>query len=154
MFARTVPQNTLSPQTGFTLFELLVVIAILALLSALLPHLTRKNPGFNVRAAARALGADLRLLRNEAVRTANPTELVIKGNAYTLSFEKGTRFGPNGVSFRYVASEPDLLQRPADRLKFYDDGSSSGGQIIVQAGKIHSIVEVNWLDGAVIVREE
>jgi general secretion pathway protein H len=140
--------------SGFTLLELLVVLVILALLGALVPRLTRRTPGLKVRAAATSLAADLRLLRKEATRRRQVTELVVSHHTYALSPGGATRSISPDVLLRYAASEPDFLGRAADRLKFFSDGSSSGGTIILRDGRSQAVVGVKWLDGAIFVHAQ
>jgi general secretion pathway protein H len=150
---QTVPTDG-DASSGFTLLELLVVVAILALLAALVPRLTRHSPGLTVRATATALAADLRALRTQATRRRQATELVLGDNAYMLSAGSVTRSISTDVSLSYTAPEPDLLGRPANRLKFFSDGSSSGGIITLRDGKSRAFVEVNWLNGAAFVHAQ
>jgi len=137
--------------TGFTLIELLVVLTILALLGVLLPRLTRSSPGLQVRAAAASLAADLRLLRSEAARHHVVTELVLQPEAYRLSPGGTIRRPPSQVTLSYAPAVPDMLDRAADRLRFFGDGSSSGGKIILRDGKAEASVQVAWIGGAIAV---
>jgi len=136
---------------GFTLLELLVVLTILALLGALLPRLTRDSPGQQVRTTATSLAADLRLLRSEAARRHVVTELVLQPGAYRLSPGGMIRRPPKQVTLSYAPAGPDMLDRVADRLRFFGDGSSSGGKVIVRDGKAEASVQVAWIGGAIAV---
>jgi general secretion pathway protein H len=135
--------------SGFTLLELLVVLVVLGLLATLIPPLTRASPALQVRGAAVSLAADLRLLRSEAMRGHATTTLVLETGGYRLSTRPDTLTLPKGLKVSYARQEPDLLDRPTDRLNFFPDGSASGGTVTVSSGTVATALEVGWLDGAI-----
>ena len=139
LFRRTI--------AGFTLLEMLVVLAILALLSAVaLPRL-RLNEGARLRATAHALIVDLRLCRDEAIRRGSPTRLVVTENGYRLLPSGRAKALPGGIEL-VATPVPDMLVGDAtDAIRFFPDGTSTGGAFVLQQGTAQFHIVVRGIDG-------
>jgi len=138
-------------QRGFTLIELLVVLAILVGLSAAFPLAwQRLSPQRQVQIYARRLESDLRLLRAQAMQGNAPAELSVMdaAHAYRLSPEGTTRELPAAITLRLLAPVSAQQQEPA-ALRFYPDGSSSGGEFVLEREGRKAMLAVSALTGRV-----
>ena len=144
-------------QHGFTLLEILVVLVIGVLLVALVPPLLSGMSGATeLRGAARQLAAGLRNARNEAVERQQEAVL-------TLDLER-RRFGvtgdpreialPESVALKLYTAQSELLDSTTGGIRFFPDGSSTGGFITVSGPKLAYRVNVDWLTGAVAIVEQ
>ena len=144
-------------QHGFTLLEILIVLVIGVLLVALVPPLLSGMSGATeLRGAARQLAAGLRNARNEAVT--HQQEAVL-----TLDLER-RRFGvtgdpreialPESVALKLYTAQSELLDSATGGIRFFPDGSSTGGAITVSGPKLAYRVNVDWLTGAVAIVEQ
>jgi general secretion pathway protein H len=132
---------------GFTLLELLVVLAILGVLSAVaLPHL-RLNSGTRLRSVTHALVADLRQCRAEAIRSGSATALIPDAGKYTLQPSGRSRALPAGISLMSEATAGQLLSDPAGDVRFFADGSSTGGVLTLRQADVAVRILVRGLDG-------
>ncbi|MEA3278177.1 MAG: GspH/FimT family pseudopilin [Pseudomonadota bacterium] len=137
---------------GFTLLELLVVLAIATLLLAVTPPLiTAALPGVELKAAARRTTAGLRLAREEAIRRGRDASLVLDVEARSFEVEGDFRAVrlPDDVTLRLVAAESEMLSDQVGAIRFFPDGSSTGGRIVLsREGKGYQ-VGVEWLTGRI-----
>ncbi len=144
-------------QHGFTLLEILIVLVIGVLLVALVPPLLSGMSGATeLRGAARQLAAGLRNARNEAVTRQQEAVL-------TLDLER-RRFGvtgdpreialPESVALKLYTAQSELLDSATGGIRFFPDGSSTGGAITVSGPKLAYRVNVDWLTGTVAIVEQ
>ena len=144
-------------QHGFTLLEILIVLVIGVLLVALVPPLLSGMSGAaELRGAARQLAAGLRNARNEAVTRQQEAVL-------TLDLER-RRFGvtgdpreialPESVALKLYTAQSELLDSATGGIRFFPDGSSTGGAITVSGPKLAYRVNVDWLTGTVAIVEQ
>ena len=139
---------------GFTLVELLVVLAIMMLILTAAPALySAAVPAVRVREEAGKLAADLRLLRNMAVVSGRRTEAVLDLEEwrYSVSMDTRIRALADKVSMSFQGPH-DTEETGAEAvIRFFPDGSSSGGRIGLSHGKREAHVDVSWLTGRVSV---
>jgi general secretion pathway protein H len=137
---------------GFTLLELLVVLAIAALLLTVTPPLlTAAMPGIELKASARRVAAGLRLAREEAIRTGHDI-------AFTLDLERRAfkvdgRFRnsnlPESLDLKLETADKEVLDEHAGAVRFFPDGSSTGGRVILSRKGTGYQVGVQWLTGRI-----
>jgi general secretion pathway protein H len=140
---------------GFTLVEILVVIGLIALAATLVSvSLGDGLSGAKVRAASRDLVAALRYTRGQAI---------VKREQQTLSVDvEQRRFRapgkpwvelPKNMTMKLFTARSELEEEGVGRIRFFPDGSSTGGHIELLHGEAVWRVEVVWLTGDVRVRE-
>jgi general secretion pathway protein H len=143
-------------QDGFTLIELLVCLAILTLIAALaVPRLGRAGDHAAFRTAARDLAAALREARNDAIATGSGASFSI--DLATGAFRVGagrTRVLPPGLSLALVTTADDRLGEHGGAIRFFADGSSTGGSLSLARDGRRLDILVDWLTGRVTVAPE
>lgn len=138
--------------SGFTLLELMVVLAIATLLLALAPPLIGSAiPGVELKAAARRVVSGLRLTREEAIRSGRDAAFTIDVEARAFQVDGGYRRAqlPEGLDLKLEAAEAEMLSDHAGAVRFYPDGSSTGGRIVLARDDKGYQVGVEWLTGRV-----
>ena len=141
---------------GFTLIELLVVLGIMALMLALLPpFLPTVLDGQKVKAAARELAAGLRGARGQAVATQKEIalELDVEAKRYAVGERVRTLDLPRDTNISLRTTFTEQLSTHSGSIRFYPDGSATGGTISLARGSSSFVVEVAWLTGRVTVLE-
>lgn len=140
---------------GFTLFEVLVVLAIVGLMTAVVaPVLFRGLAGTQARAVAYEIAAALRAARGEAL-AANADVAVmfdLSRNAYAVE-RSPAKTVPEGVAIELYAADIEQLDAFTGGIRFFPDGSATGGQVTVGDGLARYFVDVDWLTGRISIRE-
>lgn len=133
-----------------------MVLAIGGLLLALTPPLvTAVIPGVELKAAARRTAAGLRLAREVAVAQGRDAAwlLDVEQNRYSLEGDLRAGTLPDGIELELVAAEEEMQDDAVGGIRFYPDGSSSGGRVILKRGERGYQVGVNWLTGRILIAE-
>lgn len=141
---------------GFTLIELLVVLTLIAVIATLAaPRLDRVAPGVELRAAADALRADLRRARSLAIRDNRDAWVLIDVEQGVWGANGGAAGGeaPRGSEMSIVVAMQERLDDARGRVRFFPDGTSTGGSATLRRGDRAYRVEVDWFDGRVSVHD-
>jgi len=133
---------------GFTLVEMLVVLAVIGLMVAIVPPMMRSRDA-DPRAIAHAIAADLRLLRDDAIRRDTKTTFVPLVTGYALQPSGQTKSLPAGIALDFAAPPARLLPDAKDLIDFFPDGSSSGGVLSVRRSGSVARVLIRSLEGRV-----
>ena len=141
---------------GFTLVELLVVLAIAGLMMAVAPPLISSvMPGVELKAAARRTAGALRLAREIAIADGSDAAWVIDIDSNRYRIEGDHRGGslPAGLDVELVAAEDEMQSDSVGAIRFFPDGSSTGGRVILKRGDGGYQVGVNWLTGRILIAD-
>jgi len=134
---------------GFTLLEMLAVLAILALVAALtLPTLRHPPDNLRLEAATRTLASALRLSRAQAI--ARNADVVLTIHVDRRVFESSTGSAiqlDQEISVEMIFAAPERRGRAVGAIRFFPDGTSSGGDIVLSLDKRRARISVNWLTG-------
>jgi len=144
-------------QHGFTLLELLVVLVIAVLLVAVVPPLISGMSGATeLRSAARQLAAGLRFARNEAVTRQREAILTLdlSKHRFAVSGDPREIALPESLSLHLYTAQSELLDQATGNIRFFPDGSSTGGAVTVSGPKLAYRVNVDWLTGAIAIVEQ
>jgi general secretion pathway protein H len=144
-------------QRGFTLVEILAVVALIALaITVVSVSVGGGLSGARVKAASRDLVAALRHTRGQAI---------VKREQQTLSIDveqrryrapgKGWVELPRDMTMKLFTARSELEEEGVGRIRFFPDGSSTGGHIDLIHGEGEATwrIEVMWLTGEARVRE-
>ena len=144
-------------QHGFTLLELLVVLVIAVLLVAVVPPLISGMSGATeLRSAARQLAAGLRFARNEAVTRQREAVLTLdlSKHRFAISGDPREIALPESLSLHLYTAQSELLDQATGNIRFFPDGSSTGGAVTVSGPKLAYRINVDWLTGAIAIVEQ
>ncbi len=141
---------------GFTLIELLVVMAVLALVLLIVPPMFSGSLSTaELRSAAREVAAGLREARSRAITRNRDIAFTLDVDArrYRIDDEEEARQLPAGPSISLVTARSEQLDEVIGSIRFFPDGSSTGGRVTLggDARKYH--VEVDWLTGQVSIQD-
>lgn len=135
-----------NPSAGFTLIELLVVMGITGLVLAIVLAAKPKTAGIRVAVAARAVAATMQLARAQAMSSNAETVVRVDTQKRQFGLARSMHALPRGMT---VAMTVAATERVGDSggMRFYPDGQSSGGEIVLALDGRASRIVVNWLTG-------
>jgi general secretion pathway protein H len=136
--------------------ELLVVLSIMGLVIVLAPAaFQRAVPAMETRAAARAVAVAFREGRSVAIRDNREIPVIIDLDARTVRV--GVEQYPTQLSRRLrlslLTGRSELIGRSAGQIRFFPDGTSTGGRVTLTAGGSRYNVVVDWLTGLAAIKE-
>ena len=141
---------------GFTLIELMAVITLLAIaLTAVTFSFSKSLQSAKIRGASRDLVAALRYTRGQAIVKGEQEVLVLNldDNSYTAP-GKGAVKLPKDMALRLTTAESEQTGANAGGIRFFADGSSTGGHISVLQGQREWRINVAWLTGDISLDEK
>ncbi len=138
-------------QKGFTLIEMVVVIVLIGIVASVVTFsFTRSLAGARIQAASNDLVAGLRYTRGQAIVKGEQKVLMLDLEKNTwLAPGKTERKLPKGMILRLTTARQELTSDKTGGIRFFPDGSSTGGNIAVVLGEREWKINVGWLTGEV-----
>jgi len=143
-------------QRGFTLLEIVIVLVIAGMAMALVLSFSGKGASAaDLKASARALAAGLRTAQSTAMATRRDSLLTVDVDSRLFSFsgEDKPHKLPDGIDLKLYTAQAEVETERKGSIRFYPDGSSTGGRITVSSGERKYLVDVDWLTGRVSIGE-
>lgn len=144
--------RSLTDSSGFTLLELTVVLFLLGLVYALSgPMLDAGATGLQMKSAARQIAAGMRKARSTAAaeHRESTVTLDVEKREFTVSGDSKTYRLPAQLNITLFTAQSEMLQEKTGSIRFYPDGSSTGGRVTISAGESKLAIDVDWLTGRV-----
>ena len=140
---------------GLSLVELIVTLSLLTLMLAIAgPGVYQGTEKARAMAAVQGIAVQLSSARQSAMRTQSEIALTIDVNERSLAVADGstTSLGlPETASLRLLTANSERVTESAGRIRFFGDGSSTGGSVNVAYRKQSWKVDVHWLTGRIRV---
>jgi general secretion pathway protein H len=133
---------------------LLLVLLLLGLAYGLAgPMLGSGSAGLEMKAAVRQLAAGLRKARSVAVTERREAVMTVDVAARSFSVTGDTRIYalPQRLELALFTAESELIHDSTGSIRFFPDGSSTGGRVTVAAEGAKQAVDVDWITGRVAV---
>jgi len=139
---------------GFTLLEILVVLFFMGLAYGLaMPAITSGAASLELKSATRQLAAGLRKARGFAItrRQEAVLSLDVVGKKFAVSGEAKAYALPPRIEISLFTAQTEQVQEQIGNIRFFPDGTSTGGRITLSAGNARNAVDVDWLTGKVSI---
>ncbi|NUR22073.1 MAG: prepilin-type N-terminal cleavage/methylation domain-containing protein [Frateuria sp.] len=138
---------------GFTLLEMLAVILLIGIAAAAVSvSVSQGLASARVRAASVELAAALRATRTQAIVKGKDQTFDMDTRAASYRAAGGKQVAlPKGMALSITSAREDQPDNHTGRIRFFPDGSSTGGHIVLQRGARRWQINVAWLTGAVSV---
>lgn len=140
-------------QHGFTLIELVAVLVVLALIVALVgPRVGRRDDRAGLLAVAMQFAAYGRAVRTSAIRRGHDQVLIVDLGRRTVVADGLVPLRiPPAIDIQAETSAIEQTNTERATIRFYPNGSSSGGAIRFKSGQQGYEIRVNWFTGRVSV---
>lgn len=137
---------------GFTLVEIVVVLVIAAAaLAVVAPNLGSAMARTELTSSTREIASGLRHVRGHAMASGRPAEfwLDVQRHQYSVGDKPKPRGLPDSVKLTLVTADTQAARDGRGFVRFFPDGSSTGGKVVLEAAGDKRLVEINWLTGYV-----
>jgi general secretion pathway protein H len=142
-----------TPRTsaGFSLLELMVVMVLVGLLFAVVGvSVSRSVSGAELRNAARELTAGLRHTRGQAIIQRQQLVFNVDADQRTWQAAGGESVRlPDGLEITLNTARSELTGENAGGIRFFPDGASTGGSVVLLADGREWHITVAWLTGEI-----
>ena len=141
---------------GFTLLELIVVLALATIIYAVVLSVPfGKASAGDLKAAARTLAAGLRTVQSQAMASRRDALLTldVEAREYVLTGDPVVRKLPDRIDLKLYTAQSEVASAQKASIRFYPDGSSTGGRITVYSGERKYLVDVDWITGRVAITD-
>jgi general secretion pathway protein H len=136
---------------GFTLVELIIVLVIAVLgFAAVAISMSSGDQTTQLQAVARDMASALRYAQGEALMTRVPVSVDINldENTYRISNSEKVFDFSKQIDVSLVVAAEELSEGQGS-IRFFADGSSTGGRIMLELGQQLRRIDVNWITGEV-----
>lgn len=130
---------------------LLVITITVGAMAVVAPNLTTGNQASILKGAARELASGLRYARGQALTTQKDASLSLdlENNTYEVTGQNKTYQLANDIDITVAIAQNEANGSGVGSIRFFSDGSSSGGRITLELADLEQTVDVNWLTGQI-----
>lgn len=151
--SRQQPAEVRGPgDAGVSLLEVLVVLVIIAAAAAVVaPSLRRPTTAVETQLVARELAGHLRGARAAAIGRGQEVTVRFDAQKRQYDADDGGRVTtwPSHLTLRLTTARLERDQTDQAHVRFFPDGSSTGGSIDVAGDGRTTRITINWLTGTV-----
>jgi general secretion pathway protein H len=136
--------------TGFSLFELLIALALVTAVLALAPaYLSRGISSAELKSSARQIGSGLQAARAEAISGNRERVFVldVEQRRFFIGENGAVNELPGDLQLTIKTAESERISEAQGGIRFFPDGSSTGGEVTLSSTNGSLKVAVNWVTG-------
>ncbi|MEM1080508.1 MAG: GspH/FimT family protein [Pseudomonadota bacterium] len=144
-------RRSLFNHQGFSLVELLVVLVLVMILFGLIgASVSRSVSGAELRNEVREMIAGIRHTRGQAIVKRQEQVFLVDADARTWQAAgKEPQALPERLDITLTTARSELTGENAGGIRFYPDGASTGGNVLLSVDEREWYVTVGWLTGEI-----
>ena len=151
----TRPPQTSARRAGFSLVEVIVVMLMLALVASVVAiNVTRSLKSTKIRAVSRDLVAAMKYTRGQAIAKGEAQRISfnLQERSYQAPGKKVVKI-PADMELGLYTADSEIVDDDHASIRFFSDGSSTGGRITLRYKGREWRINVNWLTGEIRVHQ-
>ncbi|MCF6202871.1 MAG: GspH/FimT family pseudopilin [Methylococcaceae bacterium] len=142
---------------GFSLIELLLVIVIIGIMiTVVASNAGTGNETTVLKSASREIASALRYARGIAMtnRKESVFQFDLDENSYQMTGKSKVYKLSKDIEVTLDVAQSQIEGDGMGAVRFFPDGSSTGGRITLEISKIKRQLDINWLTGQVEISEQ
>jgi len=142
---------------GFTLIELLLVIVIVAISAAVVaPNIGSGNQTAKLKSSARDISSALRFARGHALSQHKESIVLfnLQDNTYQITDKTKIYRIAKEIELTLDIAQSQIIDETQGSIRFFPDGSSTGGRVTLEVEDNKRQLDVNWLTGHVELNDQ
>ena len=139
---------------GFSLIELLIALTLLVAALSLIPaYLSKGVSTAELKSSVRQITAGLRTVRSEAVTRNQERVFLIDldKREFSVDPDRPALSLPQGLDIRLTTARSEQIDAELGGIRFFPDGSSTGGEVAVATDSREFSIAVDWISGKISV---
>ena len=138
------------------MLELLMVVVLMAMMVVIVPPALSKSSSTEMKLATQKIANALRYTRSQAIATkqASTFDLDVKRRQYRYPGSEHDKPIADSLTIKITSARSEFIDKDTGVIRFYPDGSSTGGKIIVATPQNHKTIRVSWITGKVTVNDQ
>jgi len=137
---------------GFSLLELLLVLVITVSIVALAsPQISNSLDSIKIKRLSREMTTSLRATRAHAISKGKEAVWLLDFKQYHYQYINKTKRYSEKIELSLTTASKEKLSDTAATIRFFPDGSATGGEIRMSHGKLNYSIQIDWLTGRIKV---
>ncbi len=114
-----------------------------------------KASAADLKAAARSVASGLRTAQSKALTSRRDALLTVdmESREFITTGELSPHQLPSNIDLKLFTAQSEVTSEHSGSIRFFPDGSSTGGRVTVESGERKYLVDVDWLTGRVAINE-
>ncbi|MCH9696617.1 MAG: GspH/FimT family pseudopilin [Gammaproteobacteria bacterium] len=140
---------------GFTLVEMIIVLVIAVLAMGVVgSNFTAGLSGARLKAAVNDIASALRYTRGQAISSGSEAvfTLDVDKRSYTISTRKKVYKLAENLDLTVNTAQSEINGDGKGNIRFFSDGSSTGGRVEIKSEGRKRFVDINWLTGQILIQ--
>ncbi|MCH9698310.1 MAG: GspH/FimT family pseudopilin [Gammaproteobacteria bacterium] len=148
-------QFTNRREQGFTLIEMILVLVIAGLaIGVVASNFSTGFAGVRLKSAVNDIASALRYTRGQAISKGKEAvfTLDVDKRSYTISTRSKVHMLPEILDLTVNTAQSEINGDGKGSIRFFADGSSTGGRVEIKSDAGKRFVDINWLTGQILIQ--